>query len=483
MEWQHPSSKTVRRVLLLLLVLVLCFVLSPKLPGENEPTQVASSRAMLLTVAGAIGPATSDYIQHGIRKAHERGDRLVILKLDTPGGLDSSMRAIIRAIIASPVPVVTYVAPSGSRAASAGTYILYASHIAAMAPATNLGAATPVQIGGLPKMPSPEPARRNGNDDGDGAKDNAQEDADDSTPGRPADAMTKKMTNDAVAYIRGLALLRGRNEEWAEEAVREAASLTSEDALAANVIDLIVRNESALLEQLNGFEVVINGNPYALSTEQMVLDPVAPGWRTELLAVIASPNVAYILMLFGIYGLFFELANPGAIVPGVTGVICLLFAMFALQMLPVNYAGLALVLLGIAFMIGEVFVPSFGALGIGGVAAFAIGSLILFDTDSEHFRVSLSIIVALTILTSAFFLLAIRSLIAARRGPVVSGREQLVGEFGQALEDFDSSGQIRVHGEIWKADTERPVHDGERVQVTAIDGLTLHIEPHEEKDP
>ncbi len=294
--------------------------------------------------------------------------------------------------------------------------------------------------------------------------------------------MTKKMTNDAIAYIRGLARLRGRNEEWAEEAVREAASLTAEDALAANVIDFVAANESALLEQLDGVAVVINGNPYTLSTAEMIIDPLAPSWRTELLSVIASPNVAYVLMLLGIYGLFFELANPGAIVPGVIGAICLLISMFALQMLPVSYAGLALVLLGIAFMIGEVFMPSFGALGIGGVAAFAIGSLILFDTDSEQFRVSLSIIAALTILTSGFFLIALRSLLTARKGPVVSGQEQLIGGFGQALEDFDTCGQIRIHGEIWRADTARPVHTGDRVHVTAIDGLTLHIEPLEEKN-
>jgi membrane-bound serine protease (ClpP class) len=449
---------------------------------SNSPAEPAidggAARATLLTVADAIGPAMSDYIQRGIRRAHERGDVLVILKLDTPGGLDSAMRDIIRAIIASPVPVVTYVAPSGARAASAGTYILYASHIAAMAPATNLGAATPVQIGGLPSVPSPEP-----DGEGNGESDATDKGAADKTPVRARDAMSRKMINDAVAYIRGLARLRGRNEEWAEQAVREAASLTAEDALAANVIDFVATDERALLEQLDNTEVVINGNAVVLTTEHVIIDALAPGWRTELLAIVASPNVAYVLMLLGIYGLFFELANPGAILPGVIGAICLLISMFALQMLPVNYAGLALVLLGVAFMIGEVFVPSFGALGIGGVVAFAIGSVILFDTNSEEFRVSLSLIVALTILTAGFFLIAIRSLMAARKGPVVSGREQLIGSVGLVLEDFDTSGQVRVHGEIWNADAARPVRRGERVRITAIDGLTLHVETLEEKNP
>lgn len=440
-------------------------------------------RATVLTITGAIGPATADYVKRGLAGAHERGGALVVLKVDTPGGLDTAMRDIIRAIIASPVPVATYVAPSGARAASAGTYIVYASHVAAMAPATNLGAATPVQLGGLPSLPQKQPLgprKKDAREEADSADDDETPD-DDAAPA--ADAMTKKMVNDAAAYIRGLARMRGRNEDWAETAVRDGASLTAEDALRENVIDFVAADERILLEKINGRVINIQGVEITLDTTRMGLDYVEPDWRTELLGVIASPNVAYVLMLLGIYGMFFELANPGAIVPGVVGGICLIVAMFGLQMLPLNYAGLALILLGIAFMIGELFVPSFGALGIGGVVAFAIGSVILFDAETQQFRVSLSIIAAVTALTAAFFLIAVRALFKAREGPVVSGREQLVGSLGKALDDFDGTGQIRVHGEIWNARAARPVMGGAEVKVVAMDGLTLEVEPAEEKSP
>ena len=455
------------------------FVLNAGAESPSDAERVGDT-AMLLTVADTIGPATADYITRGLRLAHERGDALVILKLDTPGGLDTSMRDINLAIIASPVPVATYVAPSGARAASAGTYILYASHVAAMAPATNIGAATPVQMGGLPSLPPKSPLKPEQDKSADDSKSDKKEDDKAASP--PAsDAMTKKIINDAVAYIRGLARMRGRNEDWAEKAVREGVSLAAEDALEQNAVDFIAVNERALLEHLDGHVVDIHGVELTLATEHMMIDVLAPDWRTELLTVIANPNIAYIFMLLGIYGMFFELANPGAIVPGVVGAICLLIAMFALQMLPVNYAGLALILLGIAFMVGELFVPSFGALGMGGIVAFAIGSVLLFDTDTDEFRLSISIVAAVTTLTAAFFLLAVGALLKARKGPIVSGREHLLGSEGNVLNDFDTTGRIRVHGEIWNALTERPIRSGDRVKITAIDGLTLHIEPVEEE--
>ena len=448
----------------------------------------SSRKIVVLTVADAISPATSDYIRRGIRNGHEQGAYLVVLRLDTPGGLDTAMRDIIRDMIASPVPVVIYVSPSGARAASAGTYMLYASHVAAMAPATNLGAATPVQIGGLPgmepperpqppEMPAPRPSSEN-DEAGETADDDGQEESKATPSGQ--DAMTKKIVNDAVAYIRGLAEMRGRNVEWAEQAVREAASLPSRDALEQGVIDLIATDLDDLMAQLDGREIEIGGNPLTLDTEAVDFVTIEPDWRNELLAVITNPNVAYILMLLGIYGLFFELAHPGFLVPGIIGAICLLLALYAMQVLPVNYAGLGLLLLGIAFMVAELFAPSFGALGIGGVISFVIGSIILFDTESAHFRVSIAVIIAVAALTAGFFLIALRAVVNSYRKPVVTGQEELIGSIGEVLDDFDARGSIRIHSELWHAQTSRPVHKGDQVKVVSIDGLILSVEPTEE---
>lgn len=421
--------------------------------------QQGTGKALWLELDGAIGPATSDYLHRALDKS-DPATELVILRMDTPGGLDSAMREIIQDILSSPVPVVTYVAPSGARAASAGTYILYASHIAAMAPATNLGAATPVAIG-LPKPPTPgapgedEPAK---------------------------DAMAQKAVNDAVAYIRGLAQTRGRNTEWAEKAVREAASLSAEEALAQGVIDLVASDMSDLLKQLHGRKVSVQGRELTLDTQGLLLQRIEPDWRTRLLSVITNPNVAYILMLVGIYGLLFEFSNPGLGAPGVIGAICLLLALFAFQALPINYAGLALLLLGIALMVGEAFVPSFGILGIGGVVAFVFGSIILMQTDVPGFGIAPALIAAFAVSSLLLFSFVLGLVIKARRRPVVSGKEELIGAFAEVLSDFDGEGRVHLHGENWLARSSAPLRRGQQVRVTERHGLTLVVEPAEPDD-
>lgn len=432
------------------------------------PVQAASDesdQAYIIEIDGIIGPATADYFSRSLAKAVDANAALFLLRLDTPGGLDLSMRDMIKQIIASPVPIVTYVTPGGARAASAGTYILYASHIAAMSPATNLGAATPVQL-----KPTFSPA--------DDKSPLDQEDKEEvANPAGSDDAMTRKVVNDAVAYIKGLAELRNRNQDWAEKAVREAASLTAEAALEQKVIDVLASNQQDLLKQIHGRTVSVLGKERVLDTQPLTLTEILPDWRNKILAVITNPNIAYILMMIGIYGLIFEFANPGSIVPGTVGSICLLLALFSFQILPINYAGLALMLLGIALMVAEAFQPSFGVLGLGGVAAFVAGSVMLIDAELPGYGINLGVIAGFTVSTVAFFLMALGMVLRNRQQHIVSGREEMIGATCLALEDFTEQGKVLVHGEHWTARSQQTIKKGERAEVLNMQGLILDIRP------
>ena len=435
-------------------------------PQSETTVESPDRRAILVDVQGPIGPATVEFLVDSLQEAAARNVELLIIRLDTPGGLDASTRDIVKAILNSPVPVATYVAPEGARAASAGTYILYASHIAAMNPVSHVGAATPVSIiGGKPPGLEEEP-------DGD------EKDSEAAT--EPTDVMSRKAINDAVAWIRSLATKRGRNADWAELAVREAASITAIEALEIGVIDLIAKDVGDLLDQVHGKTVEVQGRDRVMDTSSLLVEQLEPSWKSELLAVITSPTIAYLLLLIGVYGLIFEGYNPGAVFPGVIGAICLLVALYAFQMLPVNYAGFALIILGIILMIAEAIAPSFGALGIGGVIAMVIGSIILIDTDVPGFMVSRPLIGAIA-LASSFGLMAIIGIaMKARQRPVVSGREELVGATGTALMDFEHQGSIFVHSERWSAITSAPLLEGQAIVVTAIDGLMLEVRPADE---
>jgi len=473
----------------------------------QTPATPASNTALLLEIRDAIGPATSDFFVRALRKAAERELPLVVVEMDTPGGLDSAMRDMIKAILASPVPVAIYVSPSGARAASAGTYLLYASHIAAMAPATNLGAATPVQIG-APGSPSPDEqpqrqppdssadnpdAQSSGKAAGGDERTSLDKGTDTAPPARKrnkrtrepdansppvsGNALERKAINDAVAYIRGLAELRGRDPDWAEAAVRSAESLSASAALQRRVIDLVASDVADLLRQIDGRTVKVSTGEVTLATANLQVERLETDWRTKLLAVITNPNVAYLLMLIGVYGLLLEGYNPGAVLPGVVGAISLLLALYAFQVLSVNYAGLGLILLGLILIIAEAFTPSFGVLGLGGVVAFVVGSIILMDTEVPGFQVARGLIGGIAVAGALLALLIVTYFSRSRKRPVVTGTAQMLDEPAIAMADFDHSGPVRIRGEIWNAVASSPIRDGQRLRVVRIDGLTLYVEP------
>ncbi len=470
--------------LLLINLLIVAGTLSAEAQGAGT--------AYVLTIDDAIGPATRDHVIRTIEQAERDGAELVVIRMNTPGGLDASMRDIIRTILAAKVPVATWVAPAGSRAASAGTYILYASHIAAMAPSTNLGAATPVQIGGggndqpaTPLERAREALEKAKEEQGAPTdEENGSESSGEPAPRQPVgDASSRKAINDAVAYIKGLAERHGRNAEWAERAVREAVSLTASEAMEQNVIDLVAESLDDLLTQIDGRDVRMDSGTMTLATAGLTIVEIEADWRTNLLAIITNPTLAYLLLMIGIYGLILEGYNPGSLVPGVIGGICLLLALYALQILPVNYAGLALIVLGLALIAVELFVPSFGILGVGGIIAVVFGSVILFDTDIPAFRVHTGVIAAMGFGAALVFLAIVWVAARTFRRPRTSvGRQAMIGLEAEALGDFAGGrGRVHVRGEDWFARADQPIHAGDRVRIVAMadQGFLLTVTPVE----
>ena len=418
------------------------------------PLLASTSTIMKLEIKGAIGPASSIYLKVGMEAALHHHAQIILIELDTPGGLSSSMREMIQEITNSTLPIIIYVSPKGAHAASAGTYLLYASHVAAMAPGTNLGAATPVSLMPISKMT----------------------DQNNSTPS----ALEKKVINDAIAYIKSLAELNERNITWAIEAVKEAKSISAEDALRYGVIDLMADDINELLRKLEGRSVTVSGKNIILRTEDAVIQTFEPDWKIKFLSVITDPNIAYILLIVAIYGIFFELMNPGAIFPGVIGMLSGVIALYALNMIPFNYAGLLLIILGIAFMVAEVFITGFGILGIGGVFAFAFGSLLLFDADTLGSGVSIPLIIAFSLVSLGFFIFVLQFLIRSRSVKIVTGVDEMIGATAEVLELNEKGYRVRCHGEIWYADSNSVLEIGQKVRVESLSGLVLHVNPIKE---
>jgi membrane-bound serine protease (ClpP class) len=434
---------------------LLCGVLGAALAVFIPLVDAQARRAVVLNVDGAIGPAVADYVVRELEATSASDTAVVVLRLDTPGGLDTSMREIVRAILASSVPVAVYVAPSGSRAASAGTFIMYAGAIASMAPGTNLGAASPIQLA--------RPASLAGQQE--------------QPPAVPEDAESRKAVNDAVAYIRSLADLHGRNADWATEAVRGAASLPALEAQKLRVVDVVADDVPDLLRKINGRTAIVAGKSMRVATDGLDVVTVDPDWRTGLLAVITRPNVAYLLMLLGVLGLVVELTSPGAILPGVVGGISLLTAFFALNLLPIDYAGAGLVLLGLSFMVAEAFIGSFGVIGAGGLVALALGSIMMFRPNTLEYSLSIPLVVAATVVAAGFLLLVLTMIRRARHMQVITGREAMIGAEGEAVGWQGTNGRVQVKGEIWLAQADRALHPGTRIRVVARKDLILTVEP------
>ena len=423
----------------------------------------ADGHVVVLDIKGGIGVATAEYILSGIEHAETSGAELIIINMDTPGGLMAPMRDIVQAILGSSVPVATYVTPAGARADSAGTYILLASHVAVMTPTTHLGAATPVALGGDDATP----------------RDSDDEESDDDAEAAPpaGSAMGRKVLNDAVAYIRSLAERYGRNADWAEKAVRDAATLTAREALEQNVVDFVAKDRAELLRLVDGYEVEIDSEAITLATNDVVIEEFEPSWRIKILSVIANPEIVLLLGVIGLYGLMYEGWNPGAIVPGVVGIICLLLAAYALQVLPVNYAGLALIIVGLALMTAEAFAPSFGALGIGGIAAFVFGAIMMFDSGIPGFGISIAFVVALAAVFALLFIWLISYVLKLRKRGAVTGRDSIIGGIGTAIHGFTGEGKVWLEGEAWTARSSVAIEKNQHVVVRAMDGLVLEVEP------
>lgn len=431
-------------------------------------SQLSANEVRVLTIEGAIGPATSHHITKALQKAAEDSVELVVIRLDTPGGLVDSLRTIVQDVLSSPVPVCTYVAPNGARAASAGTYLSYASHISAMCPVSNIGSSTPVTMGSSPNKVPGLPGTPN--------SPNESEETEDATENSTS-AMDRKILEDSVAYIKSLAELRGRNVEWAEKTVREAANLTASEALDLNVTDYIAEDVRDLLEQIHGSTIEnVAGNTVVMDTADALVVEIETDWVYEFLKIITNPNVAYLLLIVGINAIIIELYNPGLGGAGILGIICLVLGAYALHLLPLNYAGLALLAVGVILFIAEAITPSYGIFGLGGIVSFIAGSLLLYDTDIPAFQISFAVVAAISTVTALLLIFVIRTALKQRKKGPVSGLDGLIGKEARVLADFTDEGRVFAEGETWTATADVPLARNDRVVVRDINGLTLKVE-------